>query len=152
MKRKKIAKFIYEGLGFPIELHKVEMIMIDNEWHPKINVRKVADAAMKELTIQEERFTGNQVKFIRSYFSMSLRDFAENVVRESHTAVNKWEKFGNKVTNMDINIERILRLYIHQKVCIKTGKQKSEFYDKLLEPGNISSSRRPSHLQMQAQS
>lgn len=64
----------------------------------------IATAAIKALISQEQRFTGNQIKFIRNYFSMSLRDFAK-VVHESHTAVNKWEKHGNKITSMDINIE-----------------------------------------------
>src|SRR5262245_33971679 len=128
MKRKIIEKFIYEGLGFPIELSQVEMIMIQNEWRPKINVRKVADKAIKALASQNEKFTGNQIKFIRTYFSMTLRDFAKNVVNASHTSVNKWEKFANKVTNMDINTEKMLRLYIYDKICMHTEKQKRNFY------------------------
>ncbi len=73
----KIVKhFTYEGLGFPIELQQVEMRKIDNEWHPKIDVRKVAHSAMASLVSQKERLTGNQIKFIRSYFSMTLREKA----------------------------------------------------------------------------
>ena len=146
---KKISKkYIYKGLGFSVELHDVEMIKIHNEWHPNIDVRSVAEKTMQELAFQTERFTGNQVKFIRSFLSMTMRDFAKNVVRESHTAVNNWEKCGNKVSTMDINIERILRLYIFQKVCKKTSKQKNEFYDRLLEPSSISSEKQTSHLQL----
>lgn len=153
MKKKIVEKFIYEGLGFPIELHKVEMVMVgkDKKWQPKIDVRKVADTAIEKLAFQKERFSGNQVKFIRSYFSMTLRAFAENIVRESHTAVSKWENFGEKVTNMDINIEKILRLYIYQKVVSikkKKVKQKVAFYDELLDPKSISSSKRVSCLQV----
>jgi hypothetical protein len=29
--------FLYEGLGFPIELENVEIININNEWHPQID-------------------------------------------------------------------------------------------------------------------
>ena len=137
MKRKTCKKYIYEGLGFPVQLYDVEMVKVQDEWHPKIDIRKVATEAIKKLALQKEQFTGDQVKFIRSYFSMTLRKFAETVVRESHTAVNKWEKFGDKVTNMDINIEKILRLYIYQKVCIKAPKKRDKFYDKLLEPSAI---------------
>ncbi len=122
----KKKKYIYEGLGFPVELHDVEMIEFEGEVQPKIDVRKIADAAIKALVSQESRLTGNQIKFIRTYFSMSLRTFAKEVVNESHAAVKKWEDFGNKATNMDLNIEKILRLYILDKVVIPE-KQTSKF-------------------------
>ena len=92
MKTKIIENYTYEGLGFPIELKKVEMVFLENDWHPKIDVQKVADEVISKLAIQETRLTGNQVKFIRTYYSMPLREFGEKVVYESHIAVNKWEK------------------------------------------------------------
>ena len=90
--------------------------MIDGAWNHQINIEKVAENAIQKLDLQNERLTGNQLKFIRTYFSMSLRRFAKEVVNESHTAVSKWEKFGDNVTNMDINIEKIVRLYISAMV------------------------------------
>ena len=133
MKKKIVNHFTYTGLGFPIELSQVEMVKIHGEWHPKIDVRKVAKTTIKTLAFQKERLTGAQVKFIRSYFSMTLRDFANEVVHESHTAVSKWEKFGNKATNMDINIEVMLRLYILEQVDTNTARKKSEFFKKYRE-------------------
>lgn len=132
MKTKTIKNYQYEGLGFPIQLAQVEMVHIDGEWQPKIAVRKVADKAIKTLASHNGRLTGNQIKFIRTYFSMSLRNFAQKVVRESHTAVNKWEAFGDKATNMDINIEILLRLYIIEQVEAKTVKQKNNFFNKYI--------------------
>lgn len=73
MKTKIEPVFLYEGLGFPIELEHVEMVNVHDEWHPKIDVRYIADEIIKKLATQEERLTGNQVKFIRTYFSMPLR-------------------------------------------------------------------------------
>lgn len=131
--KKKIAKnFIYTGLGFPIKLCNVELIEFEGEFHPKIDVRKTAEAAIKALVSEKSRLTGNQIKFIRTYFSMSLRDFAK-VVNESHTAVRKWEDFGDNPTNMDKNIEIMLRLYIYDKIIIKTKNQKSGFYDQYVK-------------------
>lgn len=112
--------FLYEGLGFPIELENVEMININNEWHPQIDVRYVADEIIKKLAIQEERLTGNQVKFIRTYFSMPLGEFGETVVHESHTDVSKWEKCGDEITSMNENIEQVLRIYIIEQTQTKT--------------------------------
>jgi len=130
--KKIVKKYKYTGLGFPIELHNVEMIKYEGEFHPKINVRKIADATIKLLVSQESRLTGNQIKFIRSYFSMSLRDFAK-VVNESHTAVKKWEDHLDEVTNMDLNIEIMLRLYIYDQVVTKIETKKIEFYNRYVE-------------------
>ncbi|MGM9453727.1 hypothetical protein ACTAZI_10360 [Legionella bozemanae] len=120
--------FLYEGLGFPIELENVEMINISDEWHPQIDVRYVADEIIKKLAIQEERLTGNQVKFIRTYFSIPLRKFGEVVVHESHSAVSKWEKCGDEITNMNENTEQALRLYIIEQTQTKTKSEKNNFY------------------------
>lgn len=127
MESKTQKKYIYKGLGYPIELHNVEMVKVQGEWVPKIDVRDIALKAIKVLPFQETRLSGNQVRFIREYFQMSLREFSK-VLHQSHTAIDKWEKFGNKVTNMDSNIEVVLRLHIYHEVCTKTLKQKNSFY------------------------
>jgi DNA-binding transcriptional regulator YiaG len=128
MKSKIEPTFMYGGLGFPIKLENVEMVHIHGEWHPKIDVHYVADEIIKKLATQEERLTGNQVKFIRSYFSMALRAFGETVVHESHTAVSKWEQCGNEITHMNENTEQVLRLYILEQTQTKTKTEQRNFY------------------------
>lgn len=129
MKTKKVKNYLYEGLGFPVELDEVEMVFIDSDWHPKINVQKVSDEVLKKIAVQEARLTGYQVKFIRTYFSMSLRDFGEKVVHESHMAVSKWEKKGDLPTNMNTNTEHELRLYVIENIYARSKESKSKFYD-----------------------
>lgn len=119
---------LYEGLGFPIELGNVEMVRFNDEWLPKIDVQYIANEIIKKLAIQEERLTGNQVKFIRSYFSMTLREFGRSVVHESHTAVSKWEKCGDEITNMNENTEQVLRIYIIEQTQTKTQAEQKNFY------------------------
>lgn len=128
MKKKRLTKYIYEGLGFPIELVNVEMIWIDDGWYPKINVRQIATKVIKMLPFQQERLTGSQIFFVRSYLGMSLRRFAKEVVKESHMAVAKWEQFGQQSTRMDSNTEIMLRLYLYEKVCVKTEQEKKTFF------------------------
>lgn len=149
MKKKTLKTYQYQGLGFPIELKNVEMLFIENEWHPKIDVKHVAEITIKKLITQHERLTGNQLKFIRRFLGMPLRDFAKKVVNVSHTAVNKWEKCEDKVTNMDINIEKILRLYLYEQVSMKTVKQKRDFYKVYLTLKNISLSNSVGHIEVQ---
>jgi DNA-binding transcriptional regulator YiaG len=134
MNKKIVKKYIYKGLGFPIELHNVELIQFDGEFHPKIDVRKTADLAIKSFVTQKTRLTGNQIKFIRTYFSMSLRKFAD-LVNESHMAVKKWEAFKNDPTNMDRNIEIMLRLHIYDHIAVKAKNDKNmkiKFYNQFL--------------------
>lgn len=120
--------YIYEGLGFPIELHDVEMIFVNGEYIPKLDIRKIADEAIKDLILQITKLTGNQIRFIRSYFSLSLREFS-NVVNESHAAVRKWENFNDQPTNMDPNIEITIRVFIYKTILIKNKNDKAKFYD-----------------------
>lgn len=134
MNGKIVKNYTYNGLGFPVLLHNVEMVRLGGKLHPKIDVRKTADLAIESLVSQNSRLTGNQIKFIRTYFSMSLREFS-GVVNESHMAVKKWEDFGSEPTKMDRNIEIMLRLHIYDQVVIKAknGKKvKIEFYSKFL--------------------
>jgi len=141
MNKKFVKNYTYDGLGFPIELSNVEMIMIEGEYHPKIDIKKISDDAIHRLVLQKNRLTGDQIKFVRTYFSKSLREFAA-IVNESHMAVKKWEAFGKKPTNMDLNIEILLRLYIYDQVVIKVknnNKEKIEFYNKFEELNNIKS-------------
>lgn len=128
MKTKIEPVFLYEGLGFPIELEHVEMVNVHDEWHPKIDVRYIADEIIKKLATQEEPLTGNQVNFIRTYFSMPLREFGEKVVNATHTAVNKWEKRGDEVTDMNENTEQVLRLFIIEQTQTKTKTEQANFY------------------------
>ena len=134
MSKKIVKNYTYNGFGFPVELHDVEMVLINDEFHPKIDVRKVSDLVIKSLVLQNSRLTGNQIKFIRTYLSMSLREFAK-VVNESHMAVKKWEDYKDKPTNMDKNIEIMLRLHIYDYVVIKTKNNKGKkikFYNQFV--------------------
>lgn len=129
MQTKTEPSFLYDGLGFPIQLENVEMVNYEGRWHPKIDVQMIATEVIKKLAFQKTRLTGNQVKFIRSYFSMPLRQFGKEVVHESHTAVSKWEKKGNDSTCMNENTEQILRLFIIEQTQAKTKKQQAQFYE-----------------------
>lgn len=128
MKEKIVKNFTYDGFGFPVKLEKIKMVKIDSEWHPKIDVRKVSDNVIKQLAVQERPLTGHQVKFIRSYFPMSLREFAGKVVHQSHATVSKWEHYGAEPARIDSNTEIMLKLYIIGKVKLKTSKQKSSMF------------------------
>ena len=134
MKKKIQKKYTYQGLGFPVELNDVSFILLENEWIPVIDVRKVSQKAFKDLALQENRLSGNQIKFVRDHLGMSLREFADKVVHQSHMAVSKWEKFYDAATNMDQATELVLRLYIFHETISKNSKSEQSFinaYEKI---------------------
>ena len=95
------------------------MCFIENDWHPLVDVQKVADEVLKKLAVQETRVTGNQVRFIRSYFSMPLREFGEKVAHETHGAAQKWEQKGENPTSMNSNTEHpVSKLYLSSFISI----------------------------------
>ena len=134
METKTVIKYIYEGLGFPVELHDVVLVKVGKVWAPKIDVKKVSSDILKELPFQATRLAGAQIRFIRESFGMSLREFATKVVHQSHMAVSKWEKFDQKPTNMDAATEVILRLYVFHEVIAKKPNVEKKFmkaYEKI---------------------
>jgi len=132
MKTKIEKNYIYNGLGFPIMLDQIEMVSLGNEWCPKVDVKKVANEAVKQLAVKDTPLTGSEVHFIRTHFGMSLRDFAEEVVHETHPAVTKWEKFEDKPTKMNTNTEIVIRNFILEQTSSPTEKR-SKFYTRSLQ-------------------
>lgn len=132
MKMKIEKNYTYTGLGFPVELEKVEMVLLGNEWCPKVDVKKVADEVIKQLAIKDTPLTGNEVHFIRTHLGMSLRDFAKDVVHETHVAVTKWENFEDKPTKMNTNTEIVIRNFIIEKTS-STSEKKSRFYTRTVQ-------------------
>lgn len=51
MNAKKVKNYSYEGFGIPIELDEVEMIFIDGDWYPKIDLQKLADEVIAKIAI-----------------------------------------------------------------------------------------------------
>lgn len=148
----KIEKnFKYEGLGFPVILNRVKLVKVGKEFHPLIDVVKISDLTIRSLVMTKSRLTGNQIRFIRKYLSMSLREFSK-IVNETHMAVKKWEDFQNQITKMDPNIELVLRLKISALLKKKEAKKISqcehEFFneftalDKIISNGKITESAR----------
>src|SRR5689334_220928 len=100
MKRKIEREYIDRGFGFPVILRNVPMIEAFGQWTPDINYRHLERAVILTLVKKSARLTGNEVRFIRHYFKLTLQEFGERFdVR--HTAVLKWEKAKDAPTRMD---------------------------------------------------
>ena len=99
MENKIVSEYEYQGLGFPIILKNVEFLKIHEQWHPKINVEKVAEEAfyslIKKSTVSP--LTGNEIEFIRVYLNMNKKEFGDKL-NVDRTTISRWEKSGDKAT------------------------------------------------------
>jgi DNA-binding transcriptional regulator YiaG len=137
MSDKILGNFLYEGLGFPIELHNVEMRAFGSEYHPVIDVKKVADSAMQALSTQESTFTGDQVMFMRTYLKKDTSEFAK-LIHSSEQDVTKWESCADKTIDMNLQSENLLKQHIIN--YFKINNEKENTPAKLLASKSIFSS------------
>jgi len=122
MAKRKISKsYETDCLGFPIILENVPMIFISGEWVPEINYDLLQKCVLYFLCVAEARLTGNQIKFIRSWFRMSLQEMG-SVLGVTRAAIKKWEDFADQPTNMSISTERNIRLFILEHIMPRDRK------------------------------
>ncbi len=129
MKKKKIKKFVYEGLGFPIILKNVSVIEMHGEAVPDINFNQLQKTVILKLCHKSTPLTGNEVRFIRAYLEMTLAQFGEKFGC-SHAAVIKWEKHSNRFAKIEPTTEICIRLFIFSHLNNKSNAFK-QFYDEL---------------------
>ncbi len=121
MEKKIEKKYIDNGFGFPVCLYNVSMVKVRNIWTPDIDYNHLARAVAMSLASNKSLLTGNQVKFIRQFFEMNLKDFGERF-NVSHPAVMKWEAHKNKPSMMDWSTEKDIRMEIVRRI-VKNPKQ-----------------------------
>lgn len=111
MQTKTQKKYVDESLGFQVVLLNAPMLKVRGEWALHVNYNEYQRVVLKLLAHKPSRLTGSEVSFIRKYFEMTARSFADRF-SVKHTAVLKWEKQYDKATNMTWSTEKDIRLFI----------------------------------------
>ena len=112
MTQKKIEKeFVYEGLGFPVVLINVPMILVRGIWTIDCDLNILQKATLLALAHSAHNLTGNQIHFIRSWLGLTQSKFGD-IFGITHVAVVKWEKMANKSSKMSLNTQREIRMWI----------------------------------------
>ena len=129
MKSKIIKEYIDMGCGFPVILEGAKLIQVLGHWALKIKYNQLEKEVLRRLINYNYRLTGNQVRFIRLYFNLNLKDFGKRL-GVSHVAVLKWEKTKNAETGMAWCIEKDIRLYAQTQLS-KQAKELARTYQLL---------------------
>jgi hypothetical protein len=145
MTTKIVAKYVDRGFGFPVVLEHLPMVQVRGKWTPAINYLHLARAVLLQLAALDGRLTGQQVRFVRQHFNLTLQAFATRL-GVSHVAVLKWEQRGNKATGMTWSTEKDIRLFIHQQL---SGQPREfvQLYEQLVRV----TAPRPSRITLQAE-
>jgi len=116
MKKTKIKKrFVDYGCGFPVVIQDVPLIYVRGVWTPDIDYNELHEKVVRALVHNQEQITGNQIRFIRHFFGLTLMEFGK-YFDVSHPAVLKWENAGDDAPAMKWSLERDLRLFIMDKL------------------------------------
>ena len=90
MKNKMQKNYIDNCFGFPVKIGEVLMRWSFDEWIPEIDFFALESRLLYQLPFKPSRFTGAEIKFIRSSEGLTLKDFGKRI-GVSHVAVKKWE-------------------------------------------------------------
>jgi hypothetical protein len=115
MKTKKVKELIDTGFGFPVRLTNVTMVHVRGEWIPRLDYNKLTERVLLVLSRLNRPLTGNEVRFVRQHFNLTLTEFAAKF-GISHVAVHKWEQRGEKPTAMQWPTEKDLRMFIQSQL------------------------------------
>lgn len=129
-----VEKHIDRGLGFPVEIHDAPIVTFGDDKYLDVSPEDIAEAVYKQLPQYEGRLTGNHIRFIRYQSRMTQAQFAERF-GVTQPAVIKWEKKGNKPTDMAWSAEKDIRMFIVVRT-VKSAEKFRRIYEKLAEvPG-----------------
>ncbi|HIJ72533.1 MAG TPA: hypothetical protein HPP83_00385 [Candidatus Hydrogenedentes bacterium] len=118
MRNERVQKnYVDYGFGFPVVFGKVRMVKVEGEWAPDIDYGLAEKCVIQAIPNKPGPLTGNQVRFIRLHFNMTLTRFGERF-GVSHVAVKKWEDKGEDRTGMRWAIEKDLRLFVLKQVNV----------------------------------
>jgi DNA-binding transcriptional regulator YiaG len=104
-------KFVYHGLGFPINLYNFPMKKYWGEEMADIDYNKLKKVVIELLAKKPIPLTGNEVRFIRQYFKMNYTQFAQQL-GQTRQAITKWESKENDFSMMTPSTELHIRLSI----------------------------------------
>jgi len=105
------CEYVDYGCGFPVTIANVDIVETPIGRIPLIDHRLLADKVCRCLAEKPTRLTGNEVRYLRLHFKISLERLGE-YCGVTHAAVKRWENKGDEFTQMNWSNEKFLRLFV----------------------------------------
>lgn len=123
-----LKNYEWLGYGFPVIFDELPAIKVRGELIPDTDFSEFEKPLVEFICASQEiPLSGNQVKFIRMYFDMSLREFAK-FLNVKHQSIMRWESKKKSAARIDVNTEIVMRLMI-----LKRLNSKSEMIDHVVD-------------------
>lgn len=88
--------FIFNGLGFPVQLIDCPMKKVIGEWVIDINLNALQLFVFEWLIHKPSPLTGKEIRFMRKFMDLTTEDLGK-MLGVTHAAVVKWEKEQAKI-------------------------------------------------------
>lgn len=125
MSKKRLTKYLYTALGFPIVLLNVPVRTVFGETVLDINLARLQERVFYVLLHKPSSLSGDELKYIRKYLKMTKTDFGK-MVGVSYAAVINWE---NGRTPIAYAIDKLLRLTILDSQSVKDKEFRKLFHE-----------------------
>lgn len=106
---KVLETYTFTGFGFDVLLKNVVMKKAHGEEFPDINMNELKLLTAKALLRSQQRLTGNQLKFLRTFLKMSFDDVSKKILVASST-LRSWEGKGKEFTGLSLEQEKAFRI------------------------------------------
>ncbi len=123
-------RFVYEGFGFPVILRNVPMVKVHGQWTPKIDYNELAVYVLFALARKPWRLTGDEMRFIRLHFEMTLTQFGDRF-SVSHPAVCGYISISRWVSLT--NSARTAQCFVPTMAGVSEVEQSPLLFDSKLE-------------------
>jgi DNA-binding transcriptional regulator YiaG len=138
---KKHDTFIYEGLGFPIELIDCPMKKMLGEWVIDVNMTALQRFVFRRLVHKLHPLTGKEIRFMRKFMELSTIQLGKKLAI-SHSTVVKWE-------NEQAKIAPIQESYLRMFFCELLTKAELMAIFNEIRPDNLAGSKASEHIPFQ---
>jgi len=138
MEKKMMKSYVDHGFGFPVRITNAPMIKVRGAWALNVNHNELTNAVALTLSAEKSLLTGNQLKFIRYFFKMTLKEFGERF-GVAHSTVINWEKKGDHPTKMEWGTEKDIRMEVIHHIYKNPEKVGDLFVELSEKPKQASS-------------
>ncbi len=125
-------RFVDKEFGFPVILRNVPLVKARGVWTPHVDYNHLSERVVNALARKKCRLSGNEIRFIRNHFTMTLQRFGKRF-DVSHVAVLKWEHTRDDCPSIKWPVEKDMRLFILDQLNIRPSVFKQQ-YASLQEP------------------
>src|ERR1700733_7405619 len=112
---KTLETYTFTGFGFDVLLKNVVVKKTHGEEYPDINMNELKLLTAKALLKRPVRMTGHEIKFLRTFLKLSFDVLSEKINVPAST-IRSWEAKGKDVTGLSLEQEKVLRIYVINKV------------------------------------